>query len=99
MGVTRLIAEGRRLMFPSDRNKPDHKKDLTISGEVITYGTPNGGELAVAYTRLFSRVAWRYRVVAVEVETVRQLGSTTSETWEQAQQRLEAELRDQRLIA
>lgn len=99
MGRTILVSEGRRLMLPGDRAKPDHRKELTISGEVLTYRTPDGGEIAVGFTRIFSREAWRYRVFAVDIATVRLLGSTTAETWEAALERLEDELRDQRLIA
>lgn len=101
MGVTRLIAEGRRLMFPSDRKLPDHKKRLTIASEVISYRVPDKSapELEVAYVRVFCNPAWRFRVVAIDIATARELGSTVARTWDEAVEYLEQHLRDQLLIA
>lgn len=102
MGMTHLIAVGRRLMFPGDRGAEDHKKRLTIAAEVVTYSRPVGageGELEVAFIRSFHLEAWTFRVIALEVDTGQILATTTVETWAEARERLEAELHDMGLIA
>jgi hypothetical protein len=103
MGLTHLIAVGRRLMFPSDRETEDHKKRLTIAAEVITYARPDSAgdpkDLEVAFIRSFHLKAWTFRVIALEVDTGQILATTTVETWAEARQRLEAELHDMGLIA
>lgn len=102
MGTTHLIAEGRRLMFPSDREKADHDKRLTIAGEVISYRRKGAGddepELEIAYTRSFHRESWKFRVVALEANTGQLLATTLVETWAEARERLENELADIGLI-
>lgn len=103
MGMTHLIAVGRRLMFPGDREAEDHKKRLTIAAEVVTYERPEdaeaSGDLEVAFIRSFHLKAWTFRVIALEVDTGQILATTTVETWAEARERLEAELHDMGLIA
>jgi hypothetical protein len=52
MGVTQMVTPqpsgGKRLIMPGERDLPDHKKSLTLSGEVRTYR--NGR--AVIFVRL-----------------------------------------------
>ncbi len=99
MGVTQLFAAGRRLIFKSEQNLPDHKKRMTVSADVTTYRTPKGTVLEVLFIRVFCTPVWKYRIVAIDIATAQQLASTVEETWDPARDRLERELRDQRLIA
>ena len=102
MGVTQLLAEGRRLMFPSDRDKADHDKRLTVAGEVVTYkrkgASEDTPELEVAYLRSFHRDSWKFRVVAIDAKTGQLLATTLVQTLAQARKQLEDELADVELI-
>src|SRR4051812_24999543 len=100
MGITRLIAAGRRLMFPTDRDLDDEKKRMTVSGEAITYevigkATP----LEVVYIRVWCNRPWKYRTLAIDPNNARLLATTVAETVEQGRTLIEDELRAQKLIA
>src|SRR5262245_28137636 len=80
--ATHMVSEGRRLMLPTDRGKPDHDKDLTIACDVVSYST-NDGSRRVAFIRAFHRGPWKFRVVAVDVGTGALLATTLVETWDE----------------
>jgi hypothetical protein len=94
MGVTQMVTPqaggGKRLIMPGERELPDHKKSLTLSGEVRTYR--NGR--AVVFVRLGMIEPWGFRVIAVDERTSIPLVHTQAETYEIAVNRIESDLRD-----
>jgi hypothetical protein len=98
MGVTQLVTPqpggGKRLIMPAEREVPDHKKSLTLSGEVRTYR--NGR--AVVFVRLGMIDPWGFRVIAVDEKTSIPLVATQAGTYEIAVQRIESDLGDLDII-
>jgi hypothetical protein len=98
MGVTQLVTPqpggGKRLIMPRERDVPDHKKSLTLSGEVRTYR--NGR--AVIFVRLGMITPWGFRVIAVDEKTSIPLVHAQAETYEIAVSRIESDLRDLEVI-
>src|SRR3954452_7692612 len=81
MGVTQLFAAGRRLMFKEEVDWADHDKTGTIASDVITYETPQGSTLSVVWIRVWCKKPWKYRLIAVDLDTARELSSAVFETW------------------
>jgi hypothetical protein len=98
MGVTQLVTPqtggGKRLIMPAERDFPDHKKSLTLSGEVRTYR--NGR--AIVFVRLGMIDPWGFRVIAVDESTSIPLVHIQAETYEIAVNRIESDLRDLHII-
>lgn len=92
MAVTHLVTPerggGKRLVVPNERDLPDHRKSLTLSGEIRSYR--NGRE--VVFVRLGFEKPWGFRVFVVDRKSALPLGTTHAETYEIATLELEREL-------